>query len=68
MANSLSFQSLDSSRSMLGASGGERDVGREEGGGRREGGGKRGIQLDGRHDNKAHLKSICCNKDSSSSP
>lgn len=48
---------------------GEGSVGRgtrieKERGGERRG---RGIQLAGQHDNKAHLKSICCNKGSGSS-
>lgn len=67
MAKSLSFQSFDNSLSMLGASvqGRSRDWGEWGGGfrGEREG----GIQMAGQHDNKAHLKSICCNKGSGSS-
>ena len=34
---------------------------------RKEREGEREIQLAGQHNNKAHLKSICCNKGSGSS-
>lgn len=50
MANSLSFQSLDNSLSILGASGGEGETERER------------ITTGRQHHNIAHLKSICCNK------
>lgn len=65
MAKSLSFQSFDNSLSMLGASV-EGRTGWGVGGGQGKGR-ERGIQMAGQHDNKAHLKSICCNKGSSSS-